>query len=108
LRVSQNSARAARLGRIYDDASLLVTSLDHLADDLDDDILDGAEDTPQHALHWSFRHPDSRILQWHQHIGSDQHPGLAQSLRAWQAVARPRRSGVAIERAIHKGQVGLG
>jgi hypothetical protein len=34
------------VGRIYDDASLLATSLHHLADDLDEDILEDWEDTP--------------------------------------------------------------
>lgn len=34
------------VGRIYHDASLLATSLHHLAEDLDDDILDDWEDTP--------------------------------------------------------------
>ena len=34
------------VGRIYDGASLLAQSLHHLAEDLDEDILDGWEDVP--------------------------------------------------------------
>jgi hypothetical protein len=34
------------VGRIYDSASLLAQSLHHLAEDLDNDILDGWEDIP--------------------------------------------------------------
>ena len=35
-----------RVGTVYDSASLLAQSLHHLAEDLDDDILDGWEDFP--------------------------------------------------------------
>jgi hypothetical protein len=34
------------IGRLYDDVSLLAASLHHLADDVDEDILDGWHDVP--------------------------------------------------------------
>nr|BFE56385.1 hypothetical protein GCM10020063_009110 [Dactylosporangium thailandense] len=34
------------IGDLYDDVSLLAASLHHLADDVDEDILDGWQDTP--------------------------------------------------------------
>ena len=37
------------IGGLYDDVSLLAASLHHLAEDVDDDILDGWQDTPDES-----------------------------------------------------------
>ena len=43
---ADNTTITVSIGRVYDSASLLAQSLHHLAEDLDNDILDEWEDTP--------------------------------------------------------------